>query len=141
MWVIDSHVWDTRPTTRDEFVAWPAPGYVPHQVAYSDWSLSLKGADFTNANVAMTLDGSPVTITDVYTVGGANSAPEVTLGWIPGVDWHTLDYSVDKTAHVDITNVQVNGSPRSFSYDVILFEPEQTPVDYDHFIYLPMVVK
>ncbi len=29
LWVFDSHIWDARPATREAFVAWPPPGYVP----------------------------------------------------------------------------------------------------------------
>ena len=58
LWVIDGHVWDPRPATRDMFVAWPPPGYVPYQVVFPRWSFSYPNADFSQASVTMTLDGS-----------------------------------------------------------------------------------
>jgi hypothetical protein len=40
LWVLDENVAGPRPATRDGFVAWPPPGYVPYQVAYPRWSFS-----------------------------------------------------------------------------------------------------
>src|ERR1051325_4119246 len=32
LWVFDTHTFEARPGTRESFVAWPPPGYVPYQV-------------------------------------------------------------------------------------------------------------
>ena len=55
--VFDDHMWEARPATRDNFVAWPPPGYVPYQVVYPRWSFSYPKADFSNALVSMTSSG------------------------------------------------------------------------------------
>ena len=49
-------VFDTQTAvpTRDNGIAWPPPGYVPADVVYERWSYVLPGANFANAQVAVT---------------------------------------------------------------------------------------
>ena len=51
--VFDNHMWEQRPPTREEFVAWPPPGFVPYQVVFPRWSFSFAQADFSQAWVSM----------------------------------------------------------------------------------------
>ncbi|MCI5146323.1 MAG: CAP domain-containing protein, partial [Candidatus Electrothrix sp. AR3] len=51
LWVFDSHTWDLRPATREEYVAWPPSGYVPSQVVYPRWSFTYPDAGFGSAAV------------------------------------------------------------------------------------------
>lgn len=111
-----------QPTPRDTFVAWPPPGYVPHQVVYPRWSFGLQGgADFSNATVAMTKDGTPLDVElEPYVTGYGHN----TLVWIPDGMVHNRAWPVptsDTVYDVTIGNVIVNGTAESFSYSVIVF--------------------
>jgi uncharacterized protein YkwD len=121
--VFDSHMWEQRPPTREEFVAWPPPGFVPYQVVFPRWSFSYANADFSGATVTMQSNGSdlPVNMATVNDGYGEN-----TLVWIPldlndGDDWPLP--SVDTTYTVNLHGVMLNSQSRDFSYDVIVFNP------------------
>ncbi|HET8522873.1 MAG TPA: hypothetical protein VFL82_06555 [Thermomicrobiales bacterium] len=134
LWVFDSHVWDPRPATRDDFVAWPPKGYVPYQIVYPRWSFNYPGAGFTNATVTMKLNGTSVPVTVDYRSAalgaGAMSVPENTIVWRP----NNLDSSAtwpkptsgDQTYTVTLSNVTVNGQARTFTYTVTVFDPATT---------------
>src|SRR5436305_6004134 len=80
LWVLDPSRYDARPETRDDFVAWPPPGYFPYQLSTPRWSFSYPGADFSNAAVTMTRDRAPVPVAlEPYTAGYGES----TLVWVP----------------------------------------------------------
>jgi uncharacterized protein YkwD len=126
LWVIDSNTWAARPSTRDEFVAWPPKGYVPYQVVYPRWSFSYPGADFSYASVTLTRNGTPVTIAvePVSPNIGENS-----IVWIPaGASTNGMPVLLppggDQTYRVTVANVRVGGVARSFTYDVVVFDPE-----------------
>ena len=127
LWVFDGNYGTTRPATRDPYVAWPPPGYVPYQVVGPRWSFSYPNADFTNASVSMTRNGQnvPVQLGPVATGYGEN-----TLIWVPdnlNTDGFTpVAPASDTTSTVTITNVLINGSPQSFQYSVIVFDPNSS---------------
>src|SRR6185312_8522029 len=52
-WVLDGNYGTARPATRDGFVAWPPPGYVPYPVVFARWSFAYPNADFSTATVAV----------------------------------------------------------------------------------------
>jgi uncharacterized protein YkwD len=121
--VFDSHLWDPRPATREEFVAWPPPGYVPYQVVFGRWSFAYPGANFSGASVHMTAAGQNLTVNQSPVVNGFG---ENTLVWIPeghsyGEIWPKP--ASDASYSVTIDNVIINGNPRSFIYTVIIFNP------------------
>ena len=123
LWVFDSHMWEPRPATRDEFVAWPPRGYVPYQVVFARWSFAYANADFSNATVSMTSNGANVSLTLSPVVDGYG---ENTLIWIPlglsdGAAWPKP--ASDTTYTVNVQNVMIGGQNRSFTYDVIVFDP------------------
>ena len=120
LWVFDEHTWDDRPATREPFVAWPPPGYVPYHVVFPRWSLSYPGADFTAATVIMTRNGAPLSV-DVRPV--VTGYGENTLVWEPGADFNTFP-GPDITFTVDVDNVLVDGGSQSFVYSVIIFDPD-----------------
>ncbi len=130
LWVFDSHMWETRPATRESFVAWPPPGYVPYQVVFPRWSFSYAGATFTNATVTMTQGGTPVSVAQEVV---ANGYGENTVVWIPGGMSHSAAWprpDVDTPYLVTVSNVIVNGTPQTFSYTVTVIDPgtKVTPV-------------
>lgn len=128
LWVIDEHIWDPRPPTRDGFVAWPPPGYTPYQVVYPRWSFSYPEADFSGATVTMTQNGAsvPVVQETVAIYMGEN-----TLAWIPnGMDsWDSWPQPASDTKYrVSLSNVVIAGSPQTFAYDVTVFDPATASV-------------
>ena len=132
LWILDSAYWNTRPATRDDFVAWPPPGYVPYQVVSPRWSLSYPGADFSGATVTMRKNGSavPVRLETVYVGYGEN-----TLVWVPdNLDPSVLDSiprpSADTVYAVTVGNVRIGGTPRSFAYSVTIFDPQTPGADH-----------
>lgn len=132
LWVIDSHTWDVRPNVRDEFVAWPPPGFVPYQTVYPRWSFSHPDADFSNAQVRMSQNGNqvPLSVHPIQPGYGENS-----IVWVPdGLDpasqstaWPAPEE--DTTYLVNITGVLINGETRAFQYEVTVFSPDTPGAD------------
>lgn len=121
--------WDKpRPATRDPFIAWPPSGYVPAPLVFARWSFSHPGADFSQATVSLSMDGSsiPLVVEPVATGFG-----DPTLVWVPdGMSTLTRDPwplpETDETVAVNIDGVSLNGQSRSFSYAVHIFNPDQS---------------
>jgi hypothetical protein len=120
LFVIDSEHWGTRPKTRDPFVAWPPPGYVPYQVVYPRWSFSYPSADFSQATVAMTRAGKPLAV-QLLTV--KNGYGDNTLVWEPQEDFGGSP-DADTPYQVTVSNARINDQLQSFSYTVMIFDPE-----------------
>ncbi|MBW6467052.1 MAG: CAP domain-containing protein [Brevefilum sp.] len=123
--VFDEHLWEPRPETRDGFVAWPPPGYVPYPVVFTRWSFSYPDADFSRSTVSMREEGKLLTISVAPVVVGFG---ENTLVWqIKGMDsgqnWPRPNQ--DTRYSISINNVIVNGQTLDFSYEVIIFDPNQ----------------
>ena len=112
LWVFDrENMWGERPTTREAFVAWPPPGYVPRQVVYPRWSFSYPQADFANAIVSVTRSGQTVGVSVSPIVNGFG---ENTFVW-------ELNEAIPEGAVVyvvTIGNVLVNSIAQSFTYQV-----------------------
>jgi uncharacterized protein YkwD len=124
IWIMDGTFGTTRPATRDGFVAWPPPGFVPHQVVFPRWSFSMHGADFSAATVSMASNGAawPVKIEAL-----ASGYGEPTLVWIPnnmtdGALWPTPPAS-DQVIDVTVANVKIGAAMRSFTYRVTVIDP------------------
>ncbi len=124
IWVFDDNIFSTG-NSRDGYVAWPPPGFVPHPVIPARWSFGFKDANFNNATVSMTRDGIPIstTIEPIVNGAGLNS-----LVWIPlgldasnGEPWPEI--TADEILQVQIDNVLINSAPQSFSYAVRIFDP------------------
>lgn len=123
LWVFGSYTSDSRPATRNPFVAWPPPGYIPSQVVYPYWSFSYPEADFSKAVVSLSRDGKSVPITLFSPVNGFG---ENTLVWkIKGMDDHAAWPAVSQPDHltVIIQGVRINGQVQTFSYPVTIFSP------------------
>jgi hypothetical protein len=108
-----------RPQTRDGFVAWPPPGYVPYPVVYPRWSFSYPDADFSQATVSMTYndEGIPITVSAPAIGFGENTVvwePQIPIGVPPERDlWYW----------VHLNDVLINGVSTDYTYVVILFDP------------------
>ncbi|HEY2012409.1 MAG TPA: lamin tail domain-containing protein, partial [Bryobacteraceae bacterium] len=131
LWVQDANIFSTRPSTREAYVAWPPPGFVPYQVVGARWSFAYYNADFSAASVTMTRNGAtvPVRLEPVVQTGCPPSIcfPENTLVWVPD-NLGTSNYTPvapanDTTSTVTINNVKINGVSQSFTYSVTVFDP------------------
>src|SRR5207249_3761253 len=88
VWVQDGHYFDTRPATRDDFVSWPPPGFVPYPVVFARWSFSYPDADFSSATASVTSNGVPLSVAREAVTNGFG---ENTLVWVPaGLDPNNL---------------------------------------------------
>jgi hypothetical protein len=126
LWVIQQPI-GPRPTPRDDFIAWPPPGHVPAPLVWSRWSLHYPDANFTGASVTMESGGQSIPLY-INHAGTGSGYPENAIVWVPNnmdtnnrVTWPTPD--ADETIDVTVSNVIVNGQPRSFSYSVVIFDP------------------
>jgi len=124
LWVWDSNVTGPRPSTRDGYVAWPPPGYVPYQVVFPRWSFSYPNASFGGASVSVTLNGSsvPVSIDSSTATGyGENTIVFRLNGMSDSGSWGNP--GTDKTYVVRISGVIVGGQSRTYQYNVTVFDP------------------
>lgn len=118
----DDHMWESRPDTRDEFVAWPPAAYVPYTVVYPVWSFSMADADFSSATVVLRSNGA--TIPTSITTRTDNGYGENTLGWNACSGCGTWpNPGADKAYQVTVSNVRIDGTPHSYSYTVTVFAP------------------
>ncbi len=121
--VFDTHMWEQRPATRDVFVAWPPPGYVPYQVVFPRWSFALANAVFSDASVTMASGGSnlSVAVANLETGYGENTLVWIPMGLNDGANWPLP--AQDTTYTVSIHNVLVNSQSSDYQYNVIVFNP------------------
>jgi hypothetical protein len=132
LWVFDDYYGSPRPATRETYIAWPPPGYVPYQVTYARWSFSYPGANFSGTTVSMTSNGVPLTVALEPVADGYG---DNTLVWIPAqLNANTLpNYPrphADTVYRVTLNNVVIGGQVRTFTYDVMVFDPSVPGADY-----------
>lgn len=126
LWVFDNRFGADRPTVRDDFVAWPPPGYVPYTTVYPRWSFSYPNADFSTATVSMSENGIAISARQEALSSGIG---ENTLVWLAGtytdgMQWSRPNANNDTHYTVHINGVKINGVHRSFSYVVKVFDPD-----------------
>jgi hypothetical protein len=119
LWVFDDNLWDPRPPTRQEYVAWPPSGYVPYQVVFPRWSFSYANADFSGAAITMSSGGQNILVALQPVTNGYG---ENTLVWVPDISSGAPPLG-DTAYNVTITGVKINGIPKDFSYQVVVFDP------------------
>lgn len=126
LWVFDT-VSGPRPTSREEFVAWPPPGYAPYQVVYPRWSFSYDQANFSNATVRMTSGGSNISLEqhEVRNGFGENTVVWIPMGLNSNAPWPPPQG--DTLYSVQISNVMINNTARTFEYNVTVFDPSTAP--------------
>ena len=125
LWVIGNNAFGTRPTTRDDFVAWPPPGFTPYTIVFPRWSFSYPEADFTNTGITMTSEGQVIPVQQETVIDGYG---ENTIVWIPdnlpnSAEWPAP--TADKTYQVQVANVMIDDIPRTFNYSVTVIDPSQ----------------
>ena len=80
VWIIDDSTFSgPRPATRNKYVAWPPPGYVPYQVVWARWSFSYPGADFSAAKVTLRRG---TTLLGVKREAPSGGSADNTLVWV-----------------------------------------------------------
>lgn len=120
LWVFDENSDEPLPNTREPFVAWPPPGYVPYQVLFPRWSFSYPNADFSAATVSLSINGQPVSLSVQPVLNGFG---ENTLTWEPNLSNNAPPTS-DLRYTVTVQNVNVSGISQNFTYDVIIINPD-----------------
>lgn len=130
-WVLDDHYGDPRPATREEYVAWPPPGYVPYRVVFPRWSFAFPQANFQTTAVTLRSNGVPVAVQVEPVLNGAG---ENTVVWhLAGA--HTATPSpwprpaADILYEVSLGPVLIGATPRHFSYVVTVFDPAAPGTD------------
>lgn len=124
-WIFDENFGGPRPPTRDGFVAWPPPGFVPHKLVYPRWSFSYPRADFAKATVSITTNGVPLPI---HIEKEERGYGENSIVFVPGAispaARSIAPAAPDLTFYVQILDVLINGARTNFSYEVTVFNPE-----------------
>jgi len=116
IWVLGNA--GTPPEDAPEFIAWPPEGYVPRTQVYSRWSFSIRNADFTATRVSMRdQNGNSVNLSLEEL---DNAYGDRTIVWVPeGINTSSSD---DLAYTVTLEEVDLNGTLRDFTYEVILFD-------------------
>ncbi len=119
MWITQNAVGPQPPVRESEgWVAWPPRGYVPGELVFNRWSLSLRGADFSSASVTMKSNSGAVGANVVHRDGKKSGAPFAIMVWEPqGID---VNPATDASYEVTVSGVKVNGSTRNFTYVVTI---------------------
>lgn len=103
-------------------VAWPSAGFFPEELVDERWSLSIYGADFSNAEVTVLRDGLPVDAPVVFNELRPGVLPAAIITFTP--DGVAEDHDGDDTIYdVSITGV-VSDVGSSFDYTVTTFDAE-----------------
>jgi hypothetical protein len=123
LWVIGN--FGSRPLN-PEFVAWPPDGFVPFAVVYPRWSFSVNtgsAVSMAGASVAMTFNGSPVSLTVLPNETGYG---DNTLAWEPQALSFTAG-APDQIVTVAVQNVLVGGVSKNYTYTVTVIDPALSP--------------
>lgn len=112
----------SRPAT-PEFVSWPPPGFVPYQILPASshrWSISIDGADFSQASVSMTKASVAVATTRLQPV--SLTYGDNTLVWeVAGISYGRP--TQDESYVVSVSNVRIGTLTRTFNYMVTVIDP------------------
>lgn len=111
------------PEPRDGFVAWPPPGFIPYQLVFARWSFSLRGADFSDAQVVMTIDGKnqSIIVEDIRNGFGDNTFVWLPDGMSDSAAWPRP--TNDSLILINLSNVKVGNETKSFTYQVTVIDP------------------
>ncbi len=121
LWVVSGGN-GTRPAT-PAFVPWPSKGYFPYQLLPSStrWSFSVNGADFSGSTVTLK-DGSGANYSiTMETLDNAGYGDRTLVFKPSGIP--TAKPAADITYTVTVANVVTGSETKSYTYDVIVFDP------------------
>lgn len=101
-----------------EFIAYPPATWVPYPVVYHRWSFSIPGADFANAVVTMSHDGSDV---PVQVVSRTEKVADNTIVWEPQ---QAIPEPVNQDNSYTVTISDIgNAKKQSYTYTVTIIKP------------------
>ncbi len=132
-WIFDSYFGSSRPETREDYIAWPPPGYVPYTQVFTRWSFALPGADFGSASVTLSSNSIPLNV---------RLEPVSPNVGEPTLVWHVLGANLDLPNRmpkpsqdigfsVEIRGVRLGGETKTFSYQVRAFDPAVPGLDHE----------
>lgn len=123
-----------------EYFAYPFKGFVPYQVVFCKWSFAIPGgADFKSASVQVSA-GEKIFPCMIVSRSTANYGDPTLIWSINGVkedfDYHYYDMTEKRTAFINlgllnkkvtvkISNVKVDGKPKSYSYSFTIIDPDE----------------
>ncbi len=122
LWVMPKKLGPKSPSLK--WVAWPPRGYVPYPVVFRHWSLAphIDGRiDLRKAKVTMRRENGEV-VNVQRGVSTSPYAPDPALAWIP----EGLNFGPgmrDETFNIEVSNVGIGGSVRSYRYSVTVIDP------------------
>lgn len=116
----DSHAWEARPATLNDFVSWPPAAFIPYEVVDPVWSFAVAGADFTNATVTVTSNGTNVPVTVSHP---ANGYGENTLAFTACSCSYWPRPASDTQYQVTVNNVKLNSVAHNYTYTVTVIDP------------------
>lgn len=131
---------DLEPESPRQFVAWPNPGFIPEQIMPFRWSLSFPDADFSEAIVSVRNEfGVHLSVEVDERSLDAAVIGDKTLVWrVLGLPTVVLpnqtigtDVDEDLKLTVDITGIQGDNVPSSYSYTVTIIDPNKLPDDLE----------
>ncbi len=124
-YVVDTNYGGPQPATRDGFVSWPPPGFVPYSLVYARWSVSFPNADFTKAQVTLSSNGVPVPVVlEQVAVGyGENTLVWYPAGLDPTQSFAWPQPAADTVYTVQVNNVGLGGGVTNFHYAVTIMDP------------------
>lgn len=105
-------------TAAPEFIAWPPKGFVKSELFPLYWSFGIPGADFSSAYVSMTYKDK----TKIPCYVNSNMVQNIgdnAIVWKPQNLPSGLEDEEDLPYQVTVHNVRINGSLKSYSYEVI----------------------
>lgn len=131
LWVLDGHYYDPRPATRESFVSWPPPGYVPSPLMFNRWSFHLAGADFSTASVTVSSNGVnvPVTIESRSPGTGENAIVWLLAGMSAANPSAWPKPASDVPYVVNVQGILKGGATTNYRYTVIVFDPSRAGAD------------
>ena len=128
LYVVDGHTFDPRPETREEFVAWPPPGYVPEDLVYPRWSAVFDDADLSSTTVSVV--GGSVNLTQIAPTSTGDSLGDDFIVWtVPSSGSSSADITYEVTLH----DVILDGTNQDIVYNVTAYDPTVVilPGDFD----------
>ncbi len=118
---------------KPEFIAWPAKGYIMHEILPTVWTFCVPNADFSEATVDIKTRDLTKTKSYVFKrppmveLGiTLNKLGLQTKGGDPSLTWTLGDFKVDDyykdedlEFEVSVKNVKVNGEVKNYEYKVV----------------------
>ncbi len=118
--------WDGA-TAQPEAVVWPTAGSFPEALVPPRWSITVRDADFTNASVSVTRNGTPISVT-VLTAKAPTSTDPVDPLLVFELATTHLPATTGATQYtVTVSNVKAASGVTSYTWTVNAFDGDVAP--------------